>query len=149
MQENQNSNKNKNESKYLLPFVFLFLISVDQFTKFFSGNVFKNSVFAFSLPLPVWLIYTIYALVLGAMLGYCLKNYQKFSRQQSLAWVVIFSGAVSNIGERIILGYVRDWIFILSGIFNLADLYIIAGIVLLLLQQFIDKNDIIDKIEHN
>lgn len=139
MQENQNSNKNKNESKYVLTFVFLFLISVDQFTKFFAENIFKNSVFAFSLPLPVWLIYTIYAFVLGAMLVYCLKNYQKFSKQQSLAWVVIFSGAVSNIGERIILGYVRDWIFILNGVLNLADFYILLGILILLTRRDISQ----------
>jgi lipoprotein signal peptidase len=114
-------------------FLFLCLVVLDQVSKFFAKNVFYNSVFAFSLPLPVWLIYVVYTIVLGIMLVYCQKNFQKFSKQQSLAWVVIFSGAASNVSERIILGYVRDWIYIGNGVFNLADLCIIAGILILLL----------------
>ena len=56
---------------------------------------------------------------------------------ESIAWVMILSGACSNVTERIVLGYVKDWIYItrfgLTGIYNLAAGYILIGIVLLLL----------------
>jgi lipoprotein signal peptidase len=138
MQEvtNQNINSNKNEKLNYLFFVFLFavLVVIDQLTKNFAKNIFENHKFAFSLPLPIWLIYIVYAIVLCAMIIYYAKNYQHFTNQQSLAWTLIFAGAASNILERVILGYVKDWIYILTGIFNFADGYIIAGMLLLLFQ---------------
>ena len=61
--------------------------------------------------------------------------------------VLTFAGALSNVVERIVLGSVRDFIYIIFyhwvGVYNLADGYIIAGIILLLLRstRMIDKND--------
>jgi lipoprotein signal peptidase len=60
---------------------------------------------------------------------------------------MIFAGAASNIGERILLGYVRDFIYISlykwTGVYNAADGYIILGIVLLLIKSASvnDKNN--------
>jgi lipoprotein signal peptidase len=36
------------------------------------------------------------------------------------------------VGERIVLGYVRDYLYIFGGILNAADFMIIVGILLLL-----------------
>lgn len=131
------------EGKKYSAFVFSFLglVVADQLSKFYAENIFKNSVFAFSLPLPIWLIYGIYGLVVVLMVVYVTKHFQSFSKQQIFAWVLIFAGACSNIIERIILGYVRDWIYIGNGVFNIADLVIILGIVFLLSKFNIDKND--------
>lgn len=122
------------ESRKNLVFVFLFgfLVFVDQVTKNLSRFKFHNAVFAFSLPLPVWLIYGLYLFFISAMLTYVYRHFKQFSLQQNLAWLLIFAGAFSNIGERISHGYVVDWIYILNGIFNLADGYIILGIIILL-----------------
>ncbi len=117
-------------------FLFAALVLADQMAKLFAHSVFKNSKFAFSLPLPIALIYFIYGLVLLGMIIYTVGDYKSFSETTKTAWVFIFAGAVSNIGERIILGYVRDFIYISfyrwTGIYNLADGYIILGILLLL-----------------
>ena len=112
--------------------VFLFLIVLDQLVKDLTARQFLNYQFAFSLPLPAWLMYLLYALILGTIFIYCGKNFSEFHWQQALAWLLIIAGAVSNIGERIILGYVRDYVYIFTGVFNLADGYIIAGIIILL-----------------
>ena len=123
----------KNESKIFLPFVFLFiaLVGLDQITKYFAKKIFENHKFAFSLPMPMLLIYFIYFVVLGAIVIYCKNNYRNFSSLQITAWILIFSGALSNISERFVLGYVRDWIYILTGIFNLADFCILLGVIIL------------------
>jgi len=127
-------------------FLFVLLIFTDQLAKHLAVRVFKNSAFAFSLPVPPALIYLIYFIVVAGMIYYVLKNHHRFSFASKVAWTLIFAGAASNIGERILLGYVRDFIYISfykwTGVYNAADGYIIAGIILLLLSstKIIDKN---------
>ncbi|MCL5666364.1 MAG: signal peptidase II [Patescibacteria group bacterium] len=128
------------------------LVLIDQLVKHFAfssgfGNflnvwppairkyLFFNSQFAFSLPLPPWLMYLLYAIILFFMGAYVKKKMDFFSRPEAAAWTLIFAGAVSNIAERILSGHVRDFIYLFSGIFNLADFYIILGIVVLLWYQ--------------
>ncbi len=136
----------KNESREIWAFVFLFalLIITDQLAKKFASRVFENQNFAFSLPLPVWLMYVIYALVLGGLVYYTVKHYKQLNFIHRLAAVLIFAGAASNIVERIYSGFVRDFIYITlykwTGVYNLADGYIIAGIILLLMSKN-NKND--------
>ncbi len=128
------------ESTYVSPFFFLVLffslIFTDQFTKnfdWFGIKVFRNYFFAFSLPVPVFLMYFIYAVVLVGIFGYFKNYFVKIPLIQKIAWVLILAGGLSNIVERVIFGYVVDWVYLFNGVFNLADFYIIAGILLLLI----------------
>ncbi len=114
--------------------LWLGLIGVDQLAKYWAvsyGHVFRNYQFAFSTPLPVPLMYFIYAVILGIIVWYVWTHYKRFTPLESLAWVAIAAGAISNIGERILNGYVKDFIYLFSGVFNFADFYILFGIVLL------------------
>lgn len=113
----------------------LLLVAADQLTKYKAGNVFLNYNFAFSLPLPPWLMYLIYLIVLCLIVKHMWQNFYKFNLLTFLPWLLIFSGALSNVCERIILGYVRDWVYIWTGVFNLADGYIILGILFLVFKQ--------------
>lgn len=132
-------------------FVFFVLIFLDQVTKYFAFHTnffatlnlfwplvgkqnFLNSNFAFSLPLPGWLMYLIYFCVFSLMLVYVVNHFKIFSSKQFVAWTFVFAGAISNIGERILFGSVRDFIYIYHGIFNVADFYIFFGIMLLLIK---------------
>jgi lipoprotein signal peptidase len=127
-------------------FYFLILIVTDQTVKYLAHNIFRNSNFAFSLPLPAWLMFAVYFIVILAMLIYVIQNYRHFGTGQALAWLLIFAGALSNVGERIYFGYVRDFIYIYFyrwvGVYNLADGYIILGILILVMQNVNIKNDI-------
>ena len=107
--------------------------------RWFGVEVFNNSRFAFSLPVPEVLMYFIYAVILAGIIYYIARNYHGFNLAASVAWTFIVAGAVCNIFERIVLGYVRDFIFIFNGIFNFADFYIIAGIIVLLIAYQNDK----------
>ena len=128
--------KNANNYFTIGVFLFVFLILLDQFSKLFIEQPFYNFQFAFSLPVPQPLIYIIYILVLGGIAYYLSRHYRQLSLFSTIAWTFILSGALSNVGERIVLGSVRDFIYInfyhWTGIYNLADFYIIIGIVLLL-----------------
>jgi signal peptidase II len=98
----------------------------------FGKQIFPNYNFAFSLKVPLLLAYLIYIFLLGALF-YWMYKIKERQNILVIAFFLILVGALSNIYDRITLGYVRDFIFIFWGnIFNLADLYILAGIVLYL-----------------
>ncbi len=119
--------------------VFFLLVFIDQAVKAVAGNTFLNSKFAFSLPLPVWLMYLIYASVLCISAAYLVRQRGRLGRWQYFGWLLIWAGAFSNIGERVALGHVRDFIYItffgLTGVYNLADGYILLGIIILLFKE--------------
>jgi lipoprotein signal peptidase len=122
------------------------LIIIDQASKVLAGAniaIYKNFWFAFSLPLPIALIYFIYLAIFVAIVFYVYKNYRTFKIFDWGAWVLIIAGGVSNVGERLVLGYVRDFIPVLTGVLNLADFYIILGILILFIfssQKNLGKN---------
>src|SRR5581483_8364155 len=78
-------------------FLFIFLVVIDQAAKFSAQNIFRNYKFAFSLPVPVWLIYPINIIILAAIGFYLYQHYQNFSFRLAVAWVLILSGALCNI----------------------------------------------------
>lgn len=112
--------------------VFLVLIVIDQLTKNIVVDSYRNYYFAFSLSVNVYAMYGIYFIGIAAVSGYVVKQGHNVSAVDFFAWVMILAGGVSNVVERIVLGYVRDWIYIWTGVFNLADGYIIFGILMLL-----------------
>lgn len=118
-------------------FLFALLVAVDQLVKSRAAHIFYNSAFAFSVPLPTWLIYTIYLIVLLGLAAFAVKNFYHLTKLNWLALTLIFAGALSNIVERLMFGSVRDFIYITfykwTGVYNLADGYIILGIIILLL----------------
>lgn len=131
--------------------IFVLLIGLDQITKqlvvWYSSQLshirlgplvgvvpFRNYHFAFSLPVPIWAMYAFYGLILSTMLFYLYTSWQNLHLYQKQAWLLVLAGAISNIGERIILGYVNDFIYIYGGaIINIADIYILTGLICLLL----------------
>ncbi len=118
--------------------VFFMLIVPDQMTKTLANEIFENYKFAFSLPVPLVFMYGIYFFAISVILFYVYQNYQKFFNYEKLAWGFILAGAVSNVGERIVLGFVRDWIYIYTGVFNLADGYIILGVLILFIKSLLN-----------
>ena len=139
--------KVKNNLKYF--FCGAVLILVDQAAKYLAYSrafgsflsrlrpilgfeIFPNYDFAFSLRLPHFLIYSVYVALLAILIAWFVRQQHK-SHKLKLGLIFILAGALSNILDRLALGYVRDFIYIFWGnIFNLADLFILAGIILLL-----------------
>ena len=114
--------------------IFLFGVLIDQITKYGAENIFRNYNFAFSLVVPKLVMYAVYFSILSCILIFLFWHYRKLLKIEVIAWAFILAGAVSNVGERVILGFVKDWIYIGNGIFNIADGYILVGIIILLVK---------------
>lgn len=112
------------------------LIIIDQLIKLavlkLGWSIFLNDKFAFSLPIPTFLIFLIYFLVLISIGHFIYHAWNRFSTQQKFAWCLVLAGGLSNIAERIVTGHVVDFIYLATGVFNVADFYILLGLVLLL-----------------
>lgn len=113
----------------------IILIAVDQAIKFLINNYYpalssKNSgiIFGF-IDSNIW---TVIFLVLGfSILFFLIREWKKISHLSQFGLVLIAAGAISNIIDRITYGGAIDYVHIkFWSSFNLADAYIILGIIL-------------------
>ncbi|MDB4939773.1 MAG: lipoprotein signal peptidase [Candidatus Doudnabacteria bacterium] len=124
--------------------MFFLFVLVDQASKLWviqhgscgelACSYFKNDNFAFSLKVAHPIAYFIYAILLAALIVWFAKKKNK-TTLINLSFVLILSGALSNIGERLVRGYVVDFIKIHTGVLNFADFFIIAGILILVFEK--------------
>ncbi len=97
-----------------------------------SEKILPNYNFAFGIAAPKLLGYAAYGLIALFALRWFLKQKQK-SELLKISFTLIAAGAVSNIIDRVALGYVRDFIYVFWGnVINFADIFITAGVILLL-----------------
>ena len=94
----------------------------------------QNTGIAFGLPLGGWLLYIILTVVF-IFLIYELYNYwKKQDWHVVIAILLIATGAIGNVIDRLVYGYVIDFIQIFWWpAFNLADVIIIVGVFLWLM----------------
>lgn len=91
---------------------------------------YQNSGFAFSLPLFSFLLWPVLLLALFGLFYLVFKNWQASKLPVRVGMLLVLSGALSNIGERMLLGFVRDPIQIFMGFWNLADVFILVGVII-------------------
>lgn len=124
--------------KTKLVFLFLFLVFADQILKNFESETFCNKNIAWSIPVSPAIFWFVWAVVVAALVRVFLKT-KKYS--QKIFLILILSGAVSNMADRIRLGCVVDYIDLkFWPVFNLGDVYILIGIALLLLNIIKNKS---------
>lgn len=129
--------------------VTIWLVIIDQFTKrlaldlpdgglsiiknFFSLKYSENFGIAFSIPVPkvALILGTIALLILLTYFFFKELNLKKYIAQAAIA--LIWAGGFGNLIDRIFRGYVVDFISIWKWpIFNIADIYILGGVLLLI-----------------
>lgn len=93
--------------------------------KYLGWNPFKNYGVAFGLPFPGILI-VIFSLLILSLLIYLLFKQQTTSTGK-FGMILIVAGATSNLIDRIFFGYTLDYLLILTGVINLADIMIVVG----------------------
>lgn len=95
-----------------------------------------------------------FILLTVAFLILCLWFYKKkwsdLTKLSRIILLLIFSGALGNLIDRVVLGYVRDMIYfslINFPVFNVADSAIVIGAILLILETLLTKNGLLDVLE--
>lgn len=98
--------------------------------RFFGLERHHNFGVAFGVPIPLWVVAP---LTVGVLAGCVLWLYRQppTDRRARYAMLAILLGAISNLFDRVWFGYTIDYLRILNGIINLADLLVVAGTVLL------------------
>lgn len=75
-------------------------------------------------------------ILIGCLIYYLLKNFDNLSNPILIAFFIILGGGISNIVDRVFKGFVIDYIdinyLIKYPIFNLADIFIVVGVVLII-----------------
>ena len=113
---------------------------------FFSLTYVKNTGVAFSFMdgyVPLIIISTI--IVLYMIFKYI--RYSDISKWDSIGYSLVIGGAIGNLCDRIVYGYVIDFLdFNIFGlnypIFNLADTFIVIGVVILLIFGKSGRNEV-------
>ena len=107
------------------------------FGRFFALEFYANPGIAFGIALPPWLFYLAFGMII-CVIAYLAWHY--FTQKQAtalLALSFVFTGALSNLIDRLRLGYVIDYLNLAFWpVFNLADVLIVAGVAVLLWQAF-------------
>ncbi len=109
---------------------FLFTGKTYMFTSFFGLKYSENIGAAFSLFPGGRLVFIVTALVVIYLV---FKFYKTFKNKLGL--IFLLAGAVGNLIDRVVLGYVRDFISVwVWPVFNLADMLSVIGVGLLLIE---------------
>jgi len=108
--------------------------------KFVGFRLYKNFNLIFNIALPEWLMYSLIFIILAALLWLVAKNYRQKNIFIIFSLSLIVVGAVSNLIDRLYFGFVIDFLsFFNYSIFNLSDVFIVSGVGLVLLSEFLKK----------
>ncbi len=165
------TSNNKNIRVFLLPAILISLLTaLDQFTKYIVLSSFQlyeskpviEGVFAFTYiqnrgmawgmfqdRIPVFLIFTSIILILCFRIMYNVVDVKRF-RLVKYVLILLISGALGNLIDRVTLGYVVDFLhfeLIDFPVFNVADIYVVVSMCsAIILLMFVYSNTEVDEI---
>ena len=102
--------------------------------KFLGWQPFLNPGVAFGIPLPniITVIFSIFVLII--------LIYLVTKKSSTVSWItaliLIISGALSNLIDRLMYAHTIDYLLILTGIINLADILIVLGFILFFISNY-------------
>ena len=132
-------------SKYIISKIVTLGNSIDIIKNFLRISYVKNTGAAFSLLDGNTLFVTIIGIVIIIMIIWYLYKNKVNKMIDKIGYSLILGGSIGNLFDRVCYGYVRDFIDIQIGeynypIFNLADSFIVIGVILLFISAWRDKH---------
>ena len=133
-------------SKYMVSKLMTVNETIDLIDNFLRITYVKNTGAAFSIfSNNTILVIIISVVIIGFLLFYIYKN-KGNNKLENVSYAFILGGAISNLIDRLVYGYVIDFLDfeILSydaPIFNLADTFIVIGVILFLINTLRSRYD--------
>lgn len=93
----------------------------------------------------IFLILLTSVIIIGMLIYMSKLPQNQFGHRAKIAFILIISGAIGNLIDRIFLGYVRDFIyfaFIDFPIFNIADVLVVVGVAFMIITLFYSEEEI-------
>lgn len=108
---------------------------------FWHFGLLKNDALVFSWPAPNWLAIGLMLVGTAVIFYFMWRLRWRSSGLIMVGWMLILCGDVSNLYDRLIYGFVVDWANFGKWVpvFNLADLMVVFGLVVILRYYSIDK----------
>lgn len=110
--------------------------------KFLTFTYIKNFGAAFGILEGKRVFFIIITVVVSSYLVYeLIKSNNKLN---IMSLILIVSGILGNFIDRVVFGYVRDFISfsIFNPVFNIADSFIVIGVIIYIINMFVgDKNE--------
>lgn len=152
----------------LLGFFVILSLVIDQFTKYLAFTKLKGSEsyvivekwlnftyvenrgVAFGTFSGYTVLLTVLSITISIFIAYYIyKNRERLSKFEKICYIFIISGAIGNVIDRVLRGFVVDFIHTELGglydypVFNFADIYIVVACISLFIYSFIkgEKND--------
>jgi len=92
---------------------------------------FENHGIAFSIPVPAIFTMVISVVVVAALFVWMFRSWKK-KTSEAATLIILLGGALSNLYDRIVFGFVVDVIEVFPGsIWNIADILILVGLLFL------------------
>jgi len=114
--------------------------------KFIGLQLFHNPGIAFGLPLPTIISLAISLIIILALISILIKKHSRLSIWSLFAGELVVIGAISNLLDKFYNQQIID--FIILGrwpVFNLADVFIVLGILIIIIQEFRKPGKIVQK----
>ncbi len=144
-------------SKYLVALSKADTVVIPHLVKFYYTTN-TGSAFSFlgdkewAMPLFITLTFIVLAIIFGYIV-YAIIKKKQLSKWLLVAISLVVAGATGNLVDRIAFGYVRDFIFVLyntkifTAIFNVADMALVIGVIMICFYLLFLDNDAILKIK--
>ena len=104
------------------------------FNNWFGWEKFLNPGIAFGLPVPIWLALIFSMPILVGLIYFLRASWGRGESAKIVGLILIITGALSNILDRVLYRETVDYIRIFTGVFNIADGCIVLGVVVFLLK---------------
>ncbi len=133
-----------NKNRFIISIIILFIDqlikliiqnnNINIINKYISIIYVKNTGAAFSILSGNNILLIILSIIMFLLIYYISKNYHDIL--SDISFGLIYGGLFGNLLDRIIYGYVRDYISVISfPIFNIADMSIVIGVILLIIYE--------------
>ena len=134
-------------SKYEIKNILQLGESISIIPNVFNLTYIQNRGAAFGFMQNKQIIFVIIAIIMFGIGIYCIQQ-KKYNKMEKFSISLIVAGACGNALDRIFNGYVTDFIdfrFIWKYIFNIADIYIVVGVIIFIIANIKKEYDIKNK----